>query len=128
MIDGCLRPDTSVDALHDLSRNRKTEPRVFAEAMCGRALRIETVEHVFQVLGRNAWSCIFDGNMGRAARLRRTDTDDASVRTERQCVVDQVAEYLSDPLVAAQHFCIRRKVASEFELYAMRQFGEIVDL
>src|SRR6185437_10872328 len=97
-----LRIDAPARALDDLARDGKAQARIPAEILAG-PLGIETLEDGLHILRRNAWAFVLHRHPRDHVILDRRDDDLAGLGTEGGSIVDQVAENLAQPLVAAAH-------------------------
>src|SRR5665213_3193311 len=119
--------NTSPYALRDLPRDGQAESRILAEAMIGGPLRIEAQKHGFQILLRYAGAFVFHGDTQQRTLRARTDRDRSAIGAERYGIVDEIAENLAQPFVAAQHARARGQIERQHDLHAARNFREFVD-
>src|SRR5476651_1198971 len=121
-----LRIDTPARAFDDLAGDGKPQPGIASETLA-RPLGIEALENRFQVSRRNAGAFILHRDAGDDVVAAGGDRYLAMFRTEGDGIVDQVAEYLAQPLVAAAHDGARRQFLVQHEFYAAAVVGHAVD-
>src|SRR5471030_147137 len=94
--------DRAAISLHDLAADREAEAGVLAE-MLGRSFGVEAPEDRFEIVLGNARPLVVDRDHERSiARLaRQLDHELGAPRTERQRVVDHVADDLAIAAVVA---------------------------
>src|SRR5664279_4429525 len=122
-----LRPDAAARILRDLAGDGEAEARILAESITG-PLRIETLENGFQIVRRDAGAAILDRDARESMMHMRGDGDGAALRTEGNRIVDQVAEYLAQPLVMAHHFGAGWKIVAERDGDVLAAVGHVIDL
>src|SRR5688500_6042285 len=89
--------------LHDLPGDGEAEPRILAELVAFRPVRIETLEDVLDVLRADAGAVVVDRDED-PSRLAAGSNANATVGgREGKRVVDQVIEDLTQAAVMAEH-------------------------
>src|SRR5205085_10586625 len=69
------------------------------------------LEHILEIRLRDAGSCVIDSELDEAATRLRCDSDPSTLGCELECVADEVAEHLNEPVVIGVD---RRKRAFRF--------------
>src|SRR5205085_11706262 len=102
------RPNPPAKPFRDLPRNGKPQSGITPESVIDRSFRVEAVEDRLKVFGRNSRTLVFHSYASAAVAMFDFDTHCRVVRTEGHGIVNEVAEYLSQPFVLAQDHCARR--------------------
>ena len=104
--------DRAAMGLDDLLGNRQTKTRILPEALF-RPIGVESLENLIERFGPDARSIIVDQNFDFASEPAARNAHGAAGWRERACIVDQIADDLSEPGVMARYLEIRQRAAFE---------------
>src|SRR5215468_6160158 len=96
--------------------------------MFRRALGVEAVEDGFEIVWRNARSFVLDGDPRHPTMCVCVKAHSSAWRAERDRIVDEIVNDLTQPLVTSDHLGTGRQVERQRDLDAPRDLGELIDL